>query len=313
MLEKTEKLQETPKVENMEEIKKQFRNDLKDIESLISSRTISVQEINDKLRMAFSSASSLSDKEKALIVKEHQVVLGYISRSINTGKSGSGEINNQKYAMQQDINDKLYAEQYCQELFETSLRNVNALKDAMDKGYDVNKGFSDMAFNSFHRHSHKFAEGVKKMVDFIKTGTPEQFNAVFKKAAEDYKNTMSHFDVLDQTITGMSGENLLKEQGRMKEEHEKLRQLDMMIKGLEEAAKTETDPVKREQILKGIELASEARQNLGVRITRIDIQINHRLNPRNEKGKKGIHTLHTCGQEVEDEQNNQAHQVSRSR
>ena len=297
-------------VEKTEETEKQFRNDLNNIESLISSRTVSVQQINDALRMAFASAASLPNAEKARIVKEYNVLAGYIKNSINTGKSGSGVMSSRGNALQNDITDKVYNDQYCQALFEKSLTDVTALKDAMANGYDVNKGFSDKAFNSFHRHSHKFAEGVKKMVDFIKTGTPEQFNEVFKKAAEDYKNTMSHFDVLDQTITGMNTENLLKEQERMKEEHEKLRQLDMMIKGLEEVAKTETDPVKKEQILKGIELASEARQNLGVRVTRIDIQINQRLNPTNENEQTGNSTLRKCGQEVEEEQNNQAHQVS---
>ena len=62
--------------------------------------------------------------------------------------------------------------------------------------------------------------------------------------------------------------------------------------------------------MKGIELASEARQNLGVRVTRIDIQINQRLNPTNENEQTGNSTLRKCGQEVEEEQNNQAHQAS---
>ena len=304
MLEKTEKPQEVSKVENKEEIEKQFRNDLNNIESSISSGKVSFQQINDALRMAFASAAPLSSAEKARIVKEYHVVADYIKRSIDK-RISQGKMNHE-YATQDGIYDKYH----CQELFESSLMNVNALKEAMANGYDVNKGFSDMAFDSFHRHSHKFAEGVKKMVNFIKTGTPEQFNEVFKKAAEDYKNTMSHFDVLDQTITGMNTENLLKEKEGMKKEHEKLKELDMMIKGLEEAAKTETDLVKREQILKGIKLASEARQNLGLRVARIDIQMNQRLNPTNENEQTGNSTLRKCGQEVEEEQNNQVHRVS---
>ncbi len=304
MVEKTEKPQEVSKVENIEEIEKQFRNDLNDIESSILSGKPS-KEINDKLRMTFSLAGSLPNNVKLNIVKQYHVVAGYIESNLKTANSGNKEVNEQNYAWLNDVKAKWYNESYCNDLMMKSLTDVTALKEAMDNGYDVNKGFSDKVFKSFHHHSHKFSEGVKKMVDFVKNGTPEQFNAVFKEASEDYKNTMAHFDVLDQTITGMNTENLLKEKEGMKKEHEKLKQLDIMIKGLEEAAKTETDPVKREQILKGIELASKARQNLGLRMTQIDIQIEQRLNPTNENEQTGISTLHKCASRVNGNSDNE--------
>lgn len=243
-----------------------FKDQLDLISALIPPKSAAdAKAINDNLKSAFSTVA-LPQPDKYKLLLSYPNIIAHVQHTVQAARSGGGG---------KSASDKGYTNQILnnENLYDQLSFNAGQLKELMDSGFDVNNGFSDHIFNAFHKSSSSFYANTEKMLQYLRSGNHKSFDELFKQAGQDYTNTMKYFDTLNVTISGMNAVNILKEQQRMNEEKQNLKKLDAMAKALDIYAQERQGTAEAEQALKALQLAQQARRNLGERIGLVDQQI----------------------------------------